>query len=173
MTFLLDSGASVNILSSQTYFALPAENRPLLRPVHLKLFGANGLQLNMHREISLDLEIGGSHYKTKAVVADLTDCSGILGMTFFMENKCQMDLSNGILHSEDNHHPCLRYLPEEGYRLQILDTGTIADGETAELQTTTSEEVSPEEMESLCWEPDAQLMSQLGLVPATTALQVS
>ena len=163
----------MNILSSQTYFALPIDTRPLLRPVHLKLFGANGLQLNMHGEIALDLEINGCPYKTKAVVADLTDCSGILGMSFFVENKCHMDLSNGVLQSADNHHPCLRYLPDEGYRLQILDTGTIADGETAELQTTTTEEVSSGEIGSLNWEPDAQLMSQLGLVPATTALQVS
>ena len=81
--WLLDTGATVNLIAAQTYFALPETIRPPLKSVDTVLFGANRGPLKVYGEVNLALEIEETHYAVAVAVADIMEVQGILGIPFF------------------------------------------------------------------------------------------
>ena len=112
--WLLDTGASVNLIAAKTYFALPDTVRPPLRPLDTKLFGANGSPLRVYGEVILTLEIGEGQYAVTVVVADVMEVQGILGVPFFNEHRCSLDMGQGLLTCESDCYPLFRYGPTQG-----------------------------------------------------------
>ena len=95
--FLIDTGASPNILSSDIYYGIPTDQRPELHPSDKILKVANGEHMRLCGETMLTLAIGGKIFQVPMIIAETGNLRGILGMQFLTENRCIVDVGGGVL----------------------------------------------------------------------------
>ena len=94
--FLVDTGATVTLVSDTLYKKLPASVRPKLHEVNQTIMSANGTALSVHGKAEFNIGIDQLTYHNEAVVANLK-ADGILGLDFMKRNHCKVDISNEIL----------------------------------------------------------------------------
>jgi dUTPase len=92
---LVDTGAAPNVLNWDVYKDLfdAAE----LSVYDDKLHSAGGDRLKVHGSINLTVHIGDENFSVPFVVAELGDIDGILGMKFFTDEMCIIDVFRGCL----------------------------------------------------------------------------
>ncbi|XP_062568971.1 uncharacterized protein LOC134231056 [Saccostrea cucullata] len=79
--FLVDTGATVTLVSETLYRKLPASVRPKLHEVNQIIMSANGTALSVHGKAEFNIGIDQLTYHNEAVVANLK-ADGILGLDF-------------------------------------------------------------------------------------------
>lgn len=94
--FLVDTGATVTLVSETLYKKLPASVRPKLHEVNQTIMSANGTALCVHGKAEFNIGIDQLTYHNEAVVANLK-ADGILGLDFMKRNHCKVDVSNEVL----------------------------------------------------------------------------
>jgi predicted aspartyl protease len=95
--FLIDTGASVTILSSKAYRSIPNHCRPLLSNRAPVLEGVDGSILKVEGSCEVTLELSADVWAQVVVtIADIPD-DGILGMDAIKELGCSIDTKNEIL----------------------------------------------------------------------------
>ena len=86
---LLDTGAVVTILSTDTFDKIPRESKPTLKPltepVYLEVADAG--QLKVEGMAMVAMEIGSQEYACEVYVAPIKD-TGLLGMDFLYQHDC-------------------------------------------------------------------------------------
>ena len=83
--FLVDTGASSNVLGTDVYYSLGYEKGHPWKQTDIALRGANGAPLVVEGAVELEVEIEGVEYSVEVVIADIAGVSGILGMPFLMQ----------------------------------------------------------------------------------------
>ena len=129
--FLIDTGASVNVIDMTLYRELMGNKTLALNACDVELLAADGkTHLQVHGQTVLDLEMGGHAYSLPMVVAEIGTMDGILGMEFIWDWAFVIDPSNGLLKSEQHS----RVIPlitnfqakEQCYRVTVHKTTVIA-----------------------------------------------
>ena len=158
--FLIDTGASVNILSAFAFEQIK-KDQVACGPSKVQLTGANGDPVVVKGEVELDLEIEGELFPTGLVVADVAGTQGILGVPFLRGNDCIIQLSSGTLECRGQKWE-LHQLSPTGV-VQILDS-RIRIGEPTEVQ------VKLEGQDS-AWQPYTALLDRAGIVAVSTEIR--
>ena len=112
--FILDTGASVTIMSYETFDAINSSKQPTLNPIRGDLTLADGRELQTRGTANFKIKIGSRNIEHEAVVAAIRG-PGIIGLDFMMEHKCTLNLGTKQLmigteaidmHLEKNLHCC-------------------------------------------------------------------
>ena len=129
--FLIDTGASVNVIDMTLYQQLMGNRKSTLRPCDVDLLAADGqTQLRVHGQITLDMEMGGHVYTLPMIVAEIGTMDGILGMEFIWDWAFVIDPTNGLMKLEQHS----RVIPlitnfqakEQCFRVTVHKTTVIA-----------------------------------------------
>ena len=90
-TFLVDTGSSDTVISSEIFNQIPIVSRPLLKKMDMAICQADGGYLTVMGRAEMELEVGSMILRLPIVVADLHN-TGILGMDFLLATNSQLDL---------------------------------------------------------------------------------
>ena len=91
--FLVDTGASVSVLSLAAYEELPQSRRPTLRPPSIQICGVAGTHIPISGVAEMTLVFAGVPVVHEMVVADIP-LDAILGQDILLEHQGKLDLSN-------------------------------------------------------------------------------
>ncbi|CAG2199229.1 unnamed protein product [Mytilus edulis] len=83
--FVVDTGATLTLISTRVYDLIPDLCRPNLSP---------------RGKVNFTLDFGKEKFTSEAVVTDL-QVDGILGLDFMKKNKCLIDVSANLLHIDN------------------------------------------------------------------------
>lgn len=98
---LVDTGATVTVLSERVFNSLPADIQEKKQPAYASLKTASGNGINITGRLKTSLQFGTRAFPWTCVIAKIDD-DAILGMDFIRKYKCaiQMD-GDGFLQFED------------------------------------------------------------------------
>lgn len=91
VSFLLDTGATISILSRELYEEIPEGDRPPLRHENARLETSNGSTIKNYGTVTLTLNIQGMHINHSFYVCDAA-LPGILGINFMEQEKVVLDI---------------------------------------------------------------------------------
>ena len=96
ITFLIDTGSNVTILSKEMLQKLPSETNTLVEPSTLKMLTVTGEVTPFLGKMDLNLTIGTQKLKHNVLIADIEN-DGILGMDFLTAHKCDLMLTRKLM----------------------------------------------------------------------------
>ena len=96
ITFLIDTGSNVTILSKEMLQKLPSETNTLVEPTTLKMLTVTGEVTPFLGKMDLNLTIGTQKLKHNVLIADIEN-DGILGMDFLTAHKCDLMLTRKLM----------------------------------------------------------------------------
>ncbi|CAC5410714.1 unnamed protein product [Mytilus coruscus] len=79
--FLIDTGATVTLVSHALFYRIQKKERPDLEPITQVIISANGTELSLAGKGMFCIEIGQDKFIVEALVADIS-IDGILGLDF-------------------------------------------------------------------------------------------
>ncbi|CAG2215679.1 unnamed protein product [Mytilus edulis] len=94
--FLIDTGATVTLVSHALFYRIQKNERPELEPITQVIISANGTELSIAGKGMFCIEIGQDKFIVEALAADIS-IDGILGLDFMKKNNCKIDLQQEIL----------------------------------------------------------------------------
>jgi transposase InsO family protein/predicted aspartyl protease len=95
--FLVDTGATVTIISTETFQKIN-ENRPtLLEPTKRKCYNVNGTVVDFKGTMTTSINFGNIGRQQEIIVANITTDEAILGANFLQRNGCDVMLSKQVL----------------------------------------------------------------------------
>ncbi|MEW8547073.1 MAG: retropepsin-like aspartic protease, partial [Candidatus Thiodiazotropha sp.] len=96
VTFLIDTGSNVTILSKALLARLPSDISFSVQPTNTKMLTVTGEVTPFLGKSEIEFEIGTQNLKHKALIADIEN-DGILGMDFLMIHQCDLIISEKYL----------------------------------------------------------------------------
>ena len=99
LDWLVDTGASPNVIDIDVFNAIPDSLRPKLQYTNTSFQSADGGTMSVYGEADLLVTFGNTPVILKVVVAQLGSLQAIVGIQFLEENKCIFDLENGYVFS--------------------------------------------------------------------------
>ncbi|KAK3098374.1 hypothetical protein FSP39_018923 [Pinctada imbricata] len=133
-TFLIDTGASLSILSKQVYDRI--KNDQPLELIKKHVVAANADPLKVYGRTKIRMKIGRNTYETTVVVADLTS-DGVLGLDFMLNNAYIVNVNEQTLTMRDEsipliksgHFGCFRVALAENINIppksELITTGNV------------------------------------------------
>ena len=103
--FLVDTGASVCVLSKKIFDQLPEDVQGKLEPRNYPVQSAGGASLPNYGEISLDVSIDSQVNTCKFTVAEVVD-DGILGLPFLNQTNSKIDFGNRVFTIDNQNVDC-------------------------------------------------------------------
>jgi hypothetical protein len=108
ISMLVDTGASVTILSQTFLNPIDPSLKPEMLPVNIKMKTATGEISSFLGQIAFELKLGKNLIKHKVLIANIS-IEGILGMDFLEINNCDVLLSKSCIRYRGNEIPCFKY----------------------------------------------------------------
>ncbi|CAG2221978.1 unnamed protein product [Mytilus edulis] len=141
--FVVDTGATLTLVSTKVYDLIPDLYRPHLNATKSQIKSACGNYLNLRGKGNFKLDFGTERFTSEAVVTEL-QVDGILGLDFMKKNKCLVDVSENIFHIDNLSVPlifqgtlgCFRVVSTESVtipaRSEIVVSGKVclSEGQT-------------------------------------------
>ncbi|CAG2215708.1 unnamed protein product [Mytilus edulis] len=128
--FLIDTGATVTLVSHALFYRIQKKERPELEPITQVIISANGTELSIAGKGMFCIEIGQDKFIVEALVADIS-IDGILGLDFMKENNCKIDLQQETLQCKSNTYP-MAFSGKIGcYRISAAEDISIPPGTEA------------------------------------------
>ncbi|XP_065927594.1 uncharacterized protein [Magallana gigas] len=93
---LIDTGASLTLISKRVHDIISAEKRPALEESGQKVLNASGNPLSLYGKAEYHLKIGETEAFIPAMVTDIT-VHGILGLDFLKKGKGIIDLNSNTI----------------------------------------------------------------------------
>ena len=125
LRYFLDTGASDNFLSRSTFNQLPKYVRDRLQAEQLTASLANGGDILIYGSVDLTCRLRSVRLTIPFRVANISE-DAILGMGFFRENKCHLNLDQGLLQIGEQIVQCV---DRTGYplsaKIQVRQTVVI------------------------------------------------
>ena len=123
--FLVDTGASLSLLSSAKIGDIPLTSVRKLEDVQQKVLDAGGNRLNTIGKGYFNISLGNVQTDLEFVVADIS-VEGILGMDFLQKNDCVIDIVKRKLILKEDIAVPLEFLGSFGcFRVISTDTTSI------------------------------------------------
>ena len=97
LSFLVDTGASVTLISTGVYHQIAIDKRPPLVAVDVQMETADGKTIPCLGKGMFDLQVEGIAVKHEVWVAEITP-KGILGLDFLSHNNCNLNLGKNEIH---------------------------------------------------------------------------
>lgn len=97
MSWLIDTGASTNVLNTKWYTNIDSEMKPALQQVESVLRSVDGTPLEILGETNVDVQLARQVFNVPVVVADIGELDGIIGMKFLSEQNAIIDVFHGSL----------------------------------------------------------------------------
>ncbi|XP_069139244.1 uncharacterized protein [Argopecten irradians] len=107
---LIDTGATISVLSSKMYLRLPESKRPDLSGKCGQLRVADGKVITPMGMAMFPLEISGKVMRCRMLVADI-EIPAVIGYAFMRHNNCVMDVGRGTV--EFNGETAKSYLESQ------------------------------------------------------------
>ena len=104
---LIDTGSTVCILHPRKYGLLPENLRPEIQKNDKQLCLADGSIVETMGHIELPIKIGDFTTVQKFTVADI-DVPAVIGYDFLHDNRCTLDMGDGILSLEGMKIKCFK-----------------------------------------------------------------
>ena len=92
ISFLLDTGATISIISKELYDEIPEGERPRLEPADAHLQASNGTTITNYGSVNLTLSLQGIDIEHSFYVCDAA-VHGILGINFMEQAKVVLDVA--------------------------------------------------------------------------------
>ncbi|CAG2215715.1 unnamed protein product [Mytilus edulis] len=128
--FLIDTGATVTLVSHALFYRIQKKERPELEPITQVIISANGTELSIASKGMFCIEIGQDKFIVEALVADIS-IDGILGLDFMKKNNCKIDLQQETLQCKSNTYP-MAFSGKIGcYRISAAEDISIPPGTEA------------------------------------------
>lgn len=96
VTFLIDTGSNVTILSKDLMARLPSDTSLSVQPTNIKMLTVTGEVTPFLGKTEMEFGIGTQKLKHKALIADIEN-DGILGMDFLTSHQCDLMLTRQIM----------------------------------------------------------------------------
>ncbi|CAG2219087.1 unnamed protein product [Mytilus edulis] len=129
-SFLVDTGATVTLISNKLFNSLRKEEMPNLNQVVQTIMSANGTALNVAGKGEFHIWIDQNVYSAEAVVADLA-LDGIIGLDFLKKNRCLINLQEEHMVCNNQVIP-LNFTGQLGcYRVSVVEDTCIQPGTEA------------------------------------------
>ena len=112
-TFLLDTGASVSIMSKTLYEEIPEADRPFLSGTQVSIRAGKSQLIKNYGVTLINLDIQGQQIKHPFWICDVP-YSGIIGMDFMEENQAKIDKANTRVYINNQS---IRVFDKKGQRL--------------------------------------------------------
>ena len=93
-SFLIDTGATVSLMSKSCYEKIPEDQRPVIKPAACPLKAANNTKFVQYGCITLRFEIQGMRFRHKFWVVESKNC-GLLGSDFLQKERAEINLGRG------------------------------------------------------------------------------
>ena len=100
MDWLVDTGCTVTLVSSQVFNQLPVEDRPDLAPSSNELVSADGSSINSYGDALFNITIGHKTICHRAIVADIKN-DGLIGIDFLAQHQFSIDFKTSKLFCQD------------------------------------------------------------------------
>lgn len=94
VSWLVDTGCTVTLLSSAVFHRIPEDRRPLLEEYYGDLVTGNGTSMDVEGQARMPIEIDGLVLEHDIVVAN-TDSPGMLGLDFLMQHDATIGVATG------------------------------------------------------------------------------
>lgn len=104
---LVDTGSTMTVLKKQYYDSLPEDQRPPLRACHGRLRMADGSEVSVIGEVDISASIDSQIITLKMYVANI-EAAAILGMDFFRNHGCMVDMRDGTICINGQYHECVK-----------------------------------------------------------------
>lgn len=111
LPLLVDTGASVTILSEKSFQSISPSKRPQITPVNTKLVTATGTTSSFIGQTCVEIQIDQHKFFHNVLIADINN-DAILGIDFLTANNCDVLLSKSCLDVQGDKIPCFRYSNE-------------------------------------------------------------
>ena len=108
ISMLVDTGASVTILSQKFLNTINSSLLPEILPVKIKMKTATGEISPFIGETEVYMRLGKNLIKHNVLIADIPT-EGILGMDFLVKNGCDVILSKSCIRYRGQELPCFKY----------------------------------------------------------------
>ncbi|CAC5418452.1 unnamed protein product [Mytilus coruscus] len=122
--FLVDTGATLSIVSFKLYESLPKHCKVELYETSQNITSANGGLLTLYGKGYFSIQIGKESFKLEALVADIK-AEGILGLDFLKANKCVLDVVSEKLFLGESEIQLIFEGPLGCYRVVSSETVSI------------------------------------------------
>ncbi|VDI50651.1 Hypothetical predicted protein [Mytilus galloprovincialis] len=122
--FLVDTGATLSIVSFKLYESLPKHCKVELYETSQNITSANGGLLTLYGKGYFSIQIGKETFKFEALVADIK-AEGILGLDFLKANKCVLDVVSERLFLGESEIQLIFEGPLGCYRVVSSETVSI------------------------------------------------
>ena len=97
MEWLVDSGANPNVIARRHYLRIPESRRSPLEPIDMILTAANGDEIVVYGQTTIQIKIDEAQFQVSCVVADIGNTAGILGMSFLRKEGLAVYFGTGWL----------------------------------------------------------------------------
>ncbi|XP_061184899.1 uncharacterized protein LOC133192908 [Saccostrea echinata] len=124
MSLLVDTGASVTILSEKSFQSMNPSKHTKITPVNTKLVTATGTTSSFIGQTRVEIQIDQHKFFHDVLVADINN-DVILGIDFLTANKCDVLLSKSCLDVQGDKIPCFRYSNEVSTCCRITVTENV------------------------------------------------
>ena len=121
---LVDTGATVTLISTRLFHRIPEENQPKLSPFSRAILDAGGNCLPISGFGTFSAKICALSCKLDGVVADLSN-DGIVGLDFMDENECTIDVKKKKICIKGKRYNLVKEGSFGCYRIVALNTVTI------------------------------------------------
>ena len=125
--FLLDTGASITLLSEGTYNSLKFDKQPILEPIRFPVTQADGNPLHILGKTYIVLTFGNESRRHEVFVANIQS-PAILGLDFIQSHQCKIDFSSnmfGLGHSSIPIHSEADSQVPRSFRLVTVASDTV------------------------------------------------
>ena len=125
--FLVDTGATLSIVSNKTYYALEISKRPELGELRQTVVSASGTDLSSIGQAYFQFHVGKTTCDLEAVIADIP-MDGILGLDFIKQQHCLVDCARDEMIIGDTAVP-LEFEGKIGcYRISAMHDVSLQPG---------------------------------------------
>ncbi len=124
--FLVDTGATVTIISTETFWKINRNQPTTLKPTKRKCYNVNGLAVDFKGKMTTSINFGNIGRQQEIIVANITTDEAILGANFLKRNNCDVILSRQILKLDGEEIPLWTQDDRDGVsRVEVRQSTTI------------------------------------------------
>ena len=104
---LVDTGSEVTVIQSELYRKLDDRRKPPLLDAGAEIRGVGGNSIAVRGAANIEYLLGSNICETHTLIADIHH-QGILGMNFFEEHDCVLDMKDGLIMMDGAGYPLHR-----------------------------------------------------------------